>query len=226
MTRYSSKDYPEESMALAYLQSKDAVKQLVYFSEKFGISTLIDGRFRSYAEGDVSLDGKTLILIEPSNYKVVRELFETAQKENRYLKYDDVKEYEIVYEFDGSDEAISAIHKKEERRENSKVVDKESEDEDEDDDEEIPDLTDEDIEQLRKEARARQKESEQLTFADVPPALQELIHDLIERVENKIGLEDADICSSDIKGFIAGRYKYTQSELSSQMAKHLRMLVR
>ena len=224
MTRYSSKDYPEESMALAYLESKDAVKQLVYFSEKFGISTLIDGRFRSYAEGDVSLDGKTLILIEPSNYKVVRELFETAQKENRYLKYDDVKEYEIVYEFDGSDEAISAIHKKEERRENSKVVDKESEDEDEDDDEEIPDLTDEDIEQLRKEARARQKESEQLTFADVPPALQELIHDLIERVENKIGLEDADICSSDIKGFIAGRYKYTQSELSSQMAKHLRML--
>ena len=224
MTRYSSKDYPEESMALAYLESKDAVKQLVYFSEKFGISTLIDGRFRSYAEGDVSLDGKTLILIEPSNYKVVRELFETAQKENRYLKYDDVKEYEIVYEFDGSDEAISATHKKEVRRENIKVVDKDSEDEDEDDDEEIPDLTDEDIEQLRKEARARQKESEQLTFADVPPALQELIHDLIERVENKIGLEDADLCSSDIKGFIAGRYKYTQSELSSQMAKHLRML--
>ena len=85
MTRYSSKDYPKESMALAYLESKDAVKQLVYSSEKFGISTLIDGRFRSYAEGDVSLDGKTLILIEPSNYKVVRELFETAQKENRYL---------------------------------------------------------------------------------------------------------------------------------------------
>ena len=156
--------------------------------------------------------------------KIVLGIWEV--KENRYLKYDDVKEYEIVYEFDGSDEAISAIHKKEERRENSKVVDKESEDEDEDDDEEIPDLTDEDIEQLRKEARARQKESEQLTFADVPPALQELIHDLIERVENKIGLEDADICSSDIKGFIAGRYKYTQSELSSQMAKHLRMLVR
>ena len=224
MTRYSSKDYPEESMALAYLESKDAVKQLVYFSEKFGISTLIDGRFRSYAEGDVSLDGKTLILIEPSNYKVVRELFETAQKENRYLKYDDVKEYEIVYEFDGSDEAISAIHKKEVRRENIKVVDKESEDEDEDDDEEIPDLTDEDIEQLRKEARARNKASEKIKFSDVPPALQELIHDLIERVENKIGLEDADLCSSDIKGFIEGRYKYTQSELSSQMAKHLRML--
>ena len=224
MTRYSSKDYPKESMALAYLESKDAVKQLVYFSEKFGISTLIDGRFRSYAEGDVSLDGKTLILIEPSNYKVVRELFETAQKENRYLKFDDVKEYEIVYEFDGSDEAISAIHKKEERRENSKVVDKESEDEDEDDDEEIPDLTDEDIEQLRKEARARQKESEQLTFADVPPALQELIHDLIARVENTIGLEEAEECSFQLRGFIEGRYKYTQSELSSQMAKHLRML--
>lgn len=224
MTRYSSKDYPEESMALAYLESKDAVKQLVYFSEKFGISTLVDGRFRSYAEGDVSLDGKTLILIEPSNYKVVRELFETAQKENRYLKYDDVKEYEIVYEFDGSDEAISAIHKKEEKRKNNKVVDKEGDDEDEDDEEEIPALTDEDIEQLRKEARARNKASEKIKFSDVPLPLQELIHDLIERVENKIGLEDADLCSSDIKGFIAGQYDYTQSELSSQMAKHLRML--
>ena len=224
MTRYSSKDYPKESMALAYLESKDAVKQLVYFSEKFGISTLIDGRFRSYAEGDVSLDGKTLILIEPSNYKVVRELFETAQKENRYLKYDDVKEYEIVYEFDGSDEEISAIHKKEEQREAIKVVDKQDDDEDKDDDEELPDLTDEDIEQLRKEARARQEESEQLTFADVPPALQELIHDLIARVENKIGFEDAEECSFQLRGFIEGEYKYTQSELSSQMAKHLRML--
>jgi hypothetical protein len=93
-----------------------------------------------------------------------------------------------------------------------------------DDDEELPDLTDEDIEQLRQEARARLKESEQLTFADVPPALQELIHDLIQRVENSIGLEEAEECSFDLRGFIEGRYKYTQSELSSQMAKHLRML--
>jgi hypothetical protein len=100
----------------------------------------------------------------------------------------------------------------------------EDDDDDDEDDEEIPDLTDEDIEQLRKEARARQKESEQLTFADVPPALQELIHDLIQRVENKIGFEDAEECSFDLRGFIEGRYKYTQSELSSQMAKHLRML--
>ena len=99
-----------------------------------------------------------------------------------------------------------------------------SNNDDEDDDEEIPDLTDEDIEQLRKEARARQKESEQLTFADVPPALQELIHDLIQRVENKIGFEDAEECSFQLRGFIEGEYKYTQSELSSQMAKHLRML--
>jgi rRNA maturation endonuclease Nob1 len=99
-----------------------------------------------------------------------------------------------------------------------------SDDDDEDDDEEIPDLTDADIEQLRKEARARLKESEQLTFADVPPALQELIHDLIRRVENTIGQEESEECSFDLRGFIEGRYKYTQPELSSQMAKHLRML--
>ena len=223
MTRYTTKEYPEEGMELAYLKSEDVIRQCIYYSEKFGYHTLLDGKWRTLAENDTSLEGTSIIYIPPANYKVVRQMFEAAQKENRYLKYDDVKEYEIVYEFDGSDEAISAIHKKEEQREANKVVDKQD-DEDDDDDEELPDLTDADIEQLRKEARARLKESEQLTFADVPPALQELIHDLIQRVENTIGLEEAEECSFDLRGFIEGRYKYTQSELSSQMAKHLRML--
>ena len=224
MTRYSTMDYPEEGMELAYRKGADVVTQCIFVSEKFGYHTLINGKWRTLAENDTSLEGTSIIYIPPANYKVVRQMFEAAHNENRYLKYDDVKEYEIVYEFDGSDEAISAIHKKEEQREANKVVDKQDDDEDKDDDEELPDLTDEDIEQLRKEARARQEESEQLTFADVPPALQELIHDLIARVENSIGLEEAEECSFQLRGFIEGEYKYTQSELSSQMAKHLRML--
>jgi hypothetical protein len=98
------------------------------------------------------------------------------------------------------------------------------ESEDDEDDEEIPDLTDEDIEQLRREALARKKASGQITFADVPPALQQLMLEMIQRVEDKIGEEDGEVCSAALKGFIEGRYSYTQAEISSQMAKHLRML--
>jgi len=64
------KSYPEEGMALAYLKGDDIVKQCVFYSEKFGIRTLIDGKWRSYAEGDVSLDGKSFIYIEPADYKL------------------------------------------------------------------------------------------------------------------------------------------------------------
>ncbi len=98
------------------------------------------------------------------------------------------------------------------------------ESEDDEDDEELPDLTDEDIEQLRREALARKKASGQITFADVPPALQQLMLEMIQRVEDKIGEEDGEVCSAALKGFIEGRYSYTQAEISSQMAKHLRML--
>lgn len=98
------------------------------------------------------------------------------------------------------------------------------ESEDDEDDEELPDLTDEDIEQLRREALARKKASGQITFADVPPALQQLMLEMIQRVEDKIGEEDGEVCSADLRGFIEGRYNYTQAEISSQMAKHLRML--
>jgi len=91
------KSYPEEGMALAYLKGEDVVKQLVFYSERFGISTLIDGKFRSYAEGDVSLDGKSFIYIEPANYKVVREMFERATVMGKYLTYKDVEKYRVDY---------------------------------------------------------------------------------------------------------------------------------
>jgi hypothetical protein len=91
------KSYPKEGMALAYLDGYDAVKQLVFYSEKFGISTLINGKFRTYAEGDVSLDGKVFIYIEPENYKVVREMFQRAESMGKYLTYKDVEKYEVNY---------------------------------------------------------------------------------------------------------------------------------
>jgi len=96
------KSYPEEGMALAYLKGDDIVKQCVFYSEKFGIRTLIDGKWRSYAEGDVSLDGKSFIYIEPANYKVVREMFEKATLAGKYLKYSDVEKYRVEYQLKGA----------------------------------------------------------------------------------------------------------------------------
>jgi hypothetical protein len=68
------------------------------------------------------------------------------------------------------------------------------------------------------------EESQKIRFSDVPPALRDLMQDMITRVEDKIGQEDADIATEDLKKFISGSELYNQSEISSQMAKLLRLL--
>jgi hypothetical protein len=68
------------------------------------------------------------------------------------------------------------------------------------------------------------EEAEKIRFSDVPPALRDLMEDMITRVEAKIGQEDADIATEDLKKFISGSELYNQSEISSQMAKLLRLL--
>jgi len=68
------------------------------------------------------------------------------------------------------------------------------------------------------------EESQKIRFSDVPPALRDLMEDMITRVEDKIGQEDADIATADLKEFISGSELYNQSEISSQMAKLLRLL--
>jgi hypothetical protein len=47
---------------------------------------------------------------------------------------------------------------------------------------------------------------------------------MITRVEGKIGKEDADIATKDLKGFKSGSDVYSQGEISSQMSKLLRLL--
>lgn len=68
------------------------------------------------------------------------------------------------------------------------------------------------------------EEAEKIRFSDVPPALKDLMKDMITRVEDKIGQEDADVATADLKKFISGSELYNQSEISSQMAKLLRLL--
>lgn len=68
------------------------------------------------------------------------------------------------------------------------------------------------------------EDAEKIRFSDVPPALRDLIKDMITKVEAKIGKEDAAIATKDIKSFMSGGDFYSQSDISSQMAKLLRLL--
>lgn len=68
------------------------------------------------------------------------------------------------------------------------------------------------------------QEAEKIRFSDVPPALRKLMKDMISRVEDKIGDEDADIATAELKKFMSGSELYNQSEISGQMAKLLRLL--
>jgi hypothetical protein len=67
-------------------------------------------------------------------------------------------------------------------------------------------------------------QTKKLKYSDLPPALSNLMDDMIERVENKIGKEDADIATEGLRAFKSGSEIYSQAEISSQMSKLLRLL--
>jgi len=67
-------------------------------------------------------------------------------------------------------------------------------------------------------------DTEKVRYSDLPPALRGLIEDMLDRVEAKIGKEDADEATVDLRSFMSGGDYYSQSEVSSQMSKLLRLL--
>jgi hypothetical protein len=67
-------------------------------------------------------------------------------------------------------------------------------------------------------------QSQKVRYSDLPPALRDLMDDMITRVEDKIGKEDADIATEALRGFKSGSDVFSQGEISSQMAKLLRLL--
>jgi hypothetical protein len=67
-------------------------------------------------------------------------------------------------------------------------------------------------------------DTEKVRYSDLPPALKGLMDDMITRVENKIGQKDADEATKDLRSFMSGGDYYSQSEISSQMSKLLRLL--
>lgn len=67
-------------------------------------------------------------------------------------------------------------------------------------------------------------QAQKIRYSDLPAALKDLLDSLISRVEMKIGKKDADIATQDLRGFMSGSDFYSQSEVSSQMNRMLRLL--
>jgi hypothetical protein len=67
-------------------------------------------------------------------------------------------------------------------------------------------------------------QAQKIRFSDLPPALRSLMENMVKRVEDKIGKEDAADATSEVKGFMSGSDLYSQADISTQMAKMLRLL--
>jgi hypothetical protein len=68
------------------------------------------------------------------------------------------------------------------------------------------------------------EDADKLRFSDLPSGLRDLIEGMITRVESKIGKEDADIATAELKSYMSGADVYSQGEIQSQMSKMLRLL--
>ena len=67
-------------------------------------------------------------------------------------------------------------------------------------------------------------DAQKLRYTDLPPVLRDLIDDMVSRVEDKIGQDDADEATKKLKSYQAGGDVYSQGEVSSEMSKLLRLL--
>ncbi len=69
-----------------------------------------------------------------------------------------------------------------------------------------------------------ENQATKVRFSDLPATLKSLAKDLITRVEDKIGKEEADIATKELRGFMSGSDVYNQGEVSSQFNRLLRLL--
>lgn len=69
-----------------------------------------------------------------------------------------------------------------------------------------------------------ENQNEKLRYSDLPANLKDLTESLIERVEAKIGKEDADIATEKLRGFMTGSDLFNQAEISSELNRMLRLL--
>lgn len=69
-----------------------------------------------------------------------------------------------------------------------------------------------------------ENQAQKIRYSDLPAALKSLTEDLLTKVEAKIGKEDADIATDELKGFMSGSDLFSQAEVSAQLNRMLRLL--
>jgi hypothetical protein len=67
-------------------------------------------------------------------------------------------------------------------------------------------------------------EAQKVRFSDLPPVLKNLVDDMIKKVEDKIGKEDADAATAKLRSYKAGGDQFSQGEVSSEINTLLRLL--
>jgi hypothetical protein len=67
-------------------------------------------------------------------------------------------------------------------------------------------------------------DTEKVRYSDLPPALKNLMDDMLSRVTDKIGAKDAEEATVGLRSFMSGGDYYTQQEISSELSKLLRLL--
>jgi hypothetical protein len=68
------------------------------------------------------------------------------------------------------------------------------------------------------------QDTETMRFSDLPPALQDLVDDMMSRVEKKIGDKDAGPANKVLKEYKAGGRQMNERGVSSELSKLLRIL--
>lgn len=63
-----------------------------------------------------------------------------------------------------------------------------------------------------------------MRYSDLPPVLRTLLINMVDRVDKKIGKQDGAKATSSVQEFMSGSELFNQSELSSNLAKMLRLL--
>ena len=63
-----------------------------------------------------------------------------------------------------------------------------------------------------------------LRFSDLPPALKNLMINMVEKVNNKLGEKEGSEATSDIDEFMRGGDLFSQADISSTMSRMLRLL--
>lgn len=100
MKMSSAKDYPKEGISLVYSDGENTIRQAIFSTEKYGVFTRLDGRWRLLSETDQSLNNLAVMDILPEDYKVVTELFDNAAASGVPLRYEDMEKYEVSYSFE------------------------------------------------------------------------------------------------------------------------------